>query len=153
MFILHIKHTYLPSRPVTEIALIFNTQMIFVPHSKHTYGPPRPVTGIDLLFYADGFRTSQEIHLWASTVSDGKALLFYMPVIHVPQRNHTCWTQRYVTKAALIIPHSFTIVAVFIMCNMSFILCVGLCALLFEHGTLFCVTSVLVLPYFNTTPR
>jgi hypothetical protein len=52
--------------------------MMFIPHRKHTYGPPQPVMKIVLLFYVVDDRTSQELHLWASTTCywDGFTILY-----------------------------------------------------------------------------
>jgi hypothetical protein len=51
--------------------------MMFVPHRKHTYGPTRLVTETALLYlYVDNVRTSQEIHLWVSTACYGDSTTF-----------------------------------------------------------------------------
>jgi hypothetical protein len=61
------------------------------------YGPPRPVSGITLHFYIDGVCTSQETHLWASTVYYGDSFTFYMQMMFVPHRKHVYGPPRSLT--------------------------------------------------------
>jgi hypothetical protein len=60
-----------------DIALIFYMQMMFVSHRKHTHWQSRPVRGYLHLLYVDDVRTSQEIHVLASTACYGDCFTSY----------------------------------------------------------------------------
>jgi hypothetical protein len=90
--------------------------MMFVPHRKHMYGPPQPGTVIVLHFicrygpyltgntrmglygllrrwlyilYVDIDRTSQEIHVWASTACYGDSFSFlYVNYVRTSLETH-----------------------------------------------------------------
>jgi hypothetical protein len=49
--------------PVGRDSFNFYMNLNFVPHRRHTYGPSRSVTEIALPFFVDDVRTSQEAHL------------------------------------------------------------------------------------------